>query len=174
MHKFLYDPKAHDYWADEGIPSFMEKAYGYLYKETPDAPQNLHLEIGFPDSSSQFWLWLTHHALKLSQIVSSARLGDPSNEDAQRMVALFLYKNDKLKQFLDLTFKAERGKYRYFIEAAFNKPLSELDPLFDAYIADLNKNHDAINKLPESEIFGSKEEYDRFIKEHDLAATLHL
>jgi len=170
MHKFLYNTKAHDFWADEGIPSFFERFYGYLYKDGQDAPQNLFLQTGYPDAGSQFWMRITKRTLKLSQIVSSARYADPGNEDAQRLVALFLNSQHKLKRFLELTFNASRGKYKYFIEAVFDKPLSELNPLFDDYLASLNKNQETLDKLPPSEIFDSKEDFDQFVKAHYILA----
>jgi tetratricopeptide (TPR) repeat protein len=173
MHKFLYNTKPHDNWADEGVASFFEKSYGYLYKTGESSPQSLSLLTGFPDSGSQFWLWLTHKTLKLSQIVTDAKYADPDHEDEQRMVALFLNKNDKLKQFLTLTFKGDPGKYKYYIEAAFNKPLSELNPLFDAYVAELNKSRDEIIKLPPAEILKDKESFERFLKDHKISPTTH-
>ena len=168
MHKFLYNVKAHDFWADEGVPCFFEKSYGYLFKDSPDAQQNLFLKTGYVEASSHLWMWLTKSAVKLSQIVTSARYADPNNEDAQRLVALFLNHEHKLKPFLDLTFKGTPGKYKYFIEAIFDKNLENLDPLFDAYLAEINKNHDLIMKLPATEIFDTKEQFDRFAKDNKL------
>ena len=168
MHKFLYNTKTHDFWADEGIPSFFEKSYGYLYKNNPDSPQNLYLLTGFADPSNQLWNWLTHKSFKLSQIVTSAKYADPNNEDAQRLVALFLNEQEKLKPFLDLTFKGARGKYKYFIEAVFNKPLAELDPMFESYLTKLHKNRAAISKLPEAAVFDTEAEFRKFVQENSI------
>ncbi|MBS1993301.1 MAG: tetratricopeptide repeat protein [Cyanobacteria bacterium SZAS LIN-3] len=178
MHKFLYNLKAHDFWADEGIPSFFEKSYGYLYQannqtNSQDGQQNMWLVTGFAESSSTLWSWLTHKTLKLSQIVTSAKYADPSNEDAQRLVALFINKHGKLKQFLDTSFSGARGKYKYFIEATFDKTLAELDPMFDEYLSQLQKNHSDISKLPAAAIFDSESDWKNFLNSHPAISRLN-
>ncbi|MBU6454810.1 MAG: tetratricopeptide repeat protein [Cyanobacteria bacterium REEB67] len=162
MHKFIYIEKPHDFWADEGIPSFFEKAYGYL------SEGKLHLQTGYAAPTHEVWGQISRKPYKLSEIVTQAKYADPEHEDTQRLVALFLNEQAKLKAFLDLTLKGQRGKYEYFIEAVFDKPLNELDPLFDNFQRQLLKNRETTGKLPGSEIFASKDLLDKFLKKHNL------
>ena len=167
MHKLLYEKGEHDYWADEGIPNFFEKSYGYLKPaDELTERQNLYLKTGYPEFSGGFWSKINSKTLKLSEIVSSAKYADHTNEEAQRLVALFLNQQGKLTRFLELTASNKRGDFRYFIEAAFEKSLSDLDPSFALYVADLQNRRNEISNLPPARVFQSKQEFDLYMQKH--------
>jgi hypothetical protein len=91
--------------------------------------------------------------LKLSDIVTHARHADPSNEDKQRLVALFIDRHNHLKEYLNLVLTGNNKGYKTYIEAVFERPLSELDPLFQKYLMEIVNDGDLIQKQPPSQIF---------------------
>lgn len=158
MHKLLDGIKL-EYWAEEGIPSFFEKCYGAI------AP-HFSLSLGYPANNHPRLIESSKR--ELSQIVSSARHADPSDEEAQHLVALFLYRHDKLKPYLGGINRPLDRKYKSRVEAAFGMTFDKLDLLFKKYLKELSANRKTIEALPPSCIYDTIDEMPKNLQQNHL------
>ena len=126
MHPLVqYNLPATPRWAEEGIPSFFEKFYGYR------GGTNLILTFGFQNPWRIKELGTNIPALNLKRIVASEE-GVGTSE--KRMVAMFLFKQGLFKKHLDLIMKNQKRGYGTFIEASFEKRFSDIEPLWKTYL----------------------------------------
>ena len=79
---------------------------------------------------------------------------------SKRLLTVFMYKNDKLNTFIELIAANDKKKYNTFVEAAFDLQLNELQPIWQAYLDDIDQNKNRYLSTPNSRIFSTKEEYD--------------
>ncbi len=161
MHTVLSRQKNLEYWAEEGIPSYFEKVYGAI------SPQfelrHGYGENWFPQALSA--KVIKKVSLNLADIVGKAKHADAGQEVQQRLVALFLQKYGHLDEYLTLTMANQHKGYKTFVEAAFNKPMAKLVPMFNDFIHEIRHPATALD-LPPSQIFDTKLELDRFEHEH--------
>ena len=161
MHTVLSRQKNLEYWAEEGIPSYFEKVYGAI------SPQ-FELRHGYGEnwfSQALSVKAIRNVSLNLADIVGKAKHADASQEVQQRLVALFLQKYNHLDDYLTLTVSNQNKGYKTFVEAAFDKPMVKLVPMFNDFIQEIRHPADALD-LPPSQIFDTKLELDRFEREH--------
>jgi tetratricopeptide (TPR) repeat protein len=161
MHTVLSRQKNLEYWAEEGIPSYFEKVYGAI------SPQ-FELRHGYGEN----WLpqalsvkAIKKVSLNLADIVGKAKHADASQEVQQRLVALFLQKYNHLDEYLTLTVSNQNKGYKTFVEAAFDKPMAKLVPMFNDFIHEIRHPATALD-LPPSQIFDTKLELNIFEQEH--------
>ncbi len=161
MHTVLSRQKNLEYWAEEGIPSYFEKVYGAISPQF----ELLHGygENWFPQALSV--KAIRNVSLNLADIVGKAKHADASKEVQQRLVALFLQKYNHLDEYLTLTVSNHNKGYKTFVEAAFDKPMAKLVPMFNDFIHEIRHPATALD-LPPSQIFDTKLELDRFGSEH--------
>lgn len=161
MHTVLSRQKNLEYWAEEGIPSYFEKVYGAI------SPQfelrHGYGENWFPQALSA--KVIKKGSLNLADIVGKSKHADAGQEVQQRLVALFLQKYGHLDEYLTLTMTNQLKGYKTFVEAAFDKPMTKLVPLFNDFINDIRHPAAAID-LPPSQIFDTKFELHIFEKQH--------
>lgn len=161
MHTVLSRQKNLEYWAEEGIPSYFEKVYGAI------APQfelrHGYGENWFPQALSV--KAIRNVSLNLADIVGKAKHADASQEVQQRLVALFLQKHGHLDDYLTLTVSNQNKGYKTFVEAAFDKPMIKLVPMFNSFIHDIRHPANALD-LPPSQIFDTKFQLHVFEREH--------
>lgn len=144
-------------WAMEGIPAFFEKFYGYVQDG------QLHLKWGYqnPWRIDRLGPELTH--LKLTRIVHGSQ-----DTSEKRLVSMFLYQRGKLKKFLALVQADDRKAFSTHLEAAFEKPLKEIENDWQSYLQDIQNNRQQIMKLPLSQIFDTPQSYRDFAKHFGL------
>lgn len=161
MHTVLSRQKNLEYWAEEGIPSYFEKVYGAI------SPQfelrHGYGENWFPQALSA--KVIKKVSLNLADIVGKAKHADAGQEVQQRLVALFLQKHQLLDQYLALTMANQHNGYKTFIEAAFDKPMAKLVPLFNDFIHEIRHPATALD-LPPSQIFDTNFQLHVFEMEH--------
>jgi hypothetical protein len=161
MHTVLSRQKNLEYWAEEGIPSYFEKVYGAI------SPQFVlrhgYGENWFPQALSV--KAIRNVSLNLANIVGKAKHADASQEVQQRLVALFLQKHGRLDDYLALTVSNQNKGYKTFVEAAFDKPMIKLVPMFNDFIHDIRHPANALD-LPPSQIFDTKFQLHVFEREH--------
>ncbi|CAN5534185.1 hypothetical protein BH11CYA1_BH11CYA1_44440 [soil metagenome] len=156
MHAVLSRQKNLEYWAEEGIPCYFEKVYGGI------APE-FELLHGYHEN----WVVqaLSIKALKgglnLAAIVNKAKHANASQELQQRLVALFLQKYDRLDAYINLTVENQHKGYKTFVEAAFDKPMVKLVPMFNDFIHEI-RYPAGVQKLPPSQIFDTNAELYKF------------
>jgi hypothetical protein len=144
-------------WAIEGIPAFFEKFYGYV------EGRQLRVKWGYqnPWRIEQIGPQLKH--LKLIHILYGSQ-----DTSEKRLVSVFLYQRGKLKKFLDLVQADERKGFRTYLEAAFEKPLNEIEDDWQDYLQDIENNRQQIMKLPSSQLFDTPQQYRDFAQRFGL------
>lgn len=130
-------------WADEGIPTFFEKFYGYW------KGNELILLWGFQNPWRIEELGNNLARLNLSEIVSDVR--PESDESKLRMVSLFLWKRGKFKRFLRLIASNDKHGYPSFFEAAMEMPLNRITPVWMSYLSDVEQ-HRSFNSIFAAEL----------------------
>jgi tetratricopeptide (TPR) repeat protein len=147
-------------WAQKGIPDLFMKFYGYF--EGPD----LNLYYGYENFSCLSAFLSDPTKLKLSNIIA---ITDPKRrEPTARLLAVFLQVNHKLPEYLRLVRSAERGKYKSFVEAAFQGTTAELEHDWRKYLAWIAHNARDWMNLPASEVFESKSELNEFMHKNRI------
>ena len=152
MHSFVENQlPARPSWAAEGIPTFFEKFYGY------EEEGKLHLKWGFQNPWRIAALGDGIPKLKMIRIMYGSE-----DESEQRLLSVFLYQRGKLKTFLQLIQAGDKKGFRTYVEAAFNKPMYDIEDEWRAYLNSVNAKREQIAKLPASLYFQSAQEFASF------------
>jgi len=146
-------------WTQEGIPAFFEMFFGYWSKN------KLVLRFGFHNPRRIWQMGEKILTLDLESIVKAKR---DSSTSEMWMVAQFLHKHGKLKEYMKLVGSNKKNGYSTFIEAAFEKRMFRIIPEWETYLHEVYKSRDKIFRIPASQIFDSKEQYERFMKANGL------
>ena len=147
-------------WADEGIPTFFEKFYGYWNKD------ELVVFWGFQNPWRIRELGTDLTRLNLLEIVSDQN--PERNESKLRMVSLFLWEQGKFTRFLKLIAANDKHGYASYFEAAMELPLVRITPLWQDYLLDVERRRTAILSLPLSAVFDSEVAFQGFAKLHNI------
>lgn len=150
-------------WADEAIPSFFEKFLGYWEGDT------LVLRFGYQNPWRIQALGDQIDQLDLRAIVQRKAndYGRNMNSDL-RMVSVFLWRNGKLGRFLDLVRRGDRAGYDSYLEAAFERPLIDIEPAWRSYLRETKANRAEIYRVPLSTVFKDKAEYEAYVTRQRL------
>lgn len=152
-------------WANEGIPTFFEKFYGY-YQGT-----NLVLSVGYQNPWRIQALGENLPRLDLQEIVSRDNIYKWTESDL-RLVAIFLWQQGKFRRFIELIQSGDKlGKPSYF-EAALEKNISEILPDWRRYTAQTYARRELILKLPPSRVLPNRTAYDQFVTYYGLTNFL--
>jgi hypothetical protein len=147
-------------WADEGIPTFFEKFYGYSKND------ELVLFWGFQNPWRIRALGPDLTRLNLLEIISEQT--QEQDESKLRMVSLFLWRQGRFKRFLRLIATNDKRGYQSFLEAAMELPLDRIIPLWQDYLLDVERHRTIILSLPLSTVFDSEEAFRDFAKLHNI------
>jgi hypothetical protein len=147
-------------WADEGIPTFFEKFYGYWKDD------ELVLFWGFQNPWRIRELGINLTQLNLPEIISEQ---NPEQDESKlRMVSLFLWRQGRFKRLLKLIAANDKRGYKSFFEAALELPLDRITPLWQDYLLDVERQRTIILSLPISAVFDSEEAFRTFAKLHSI------
>lgn len=156
MHPLVrYNLRAAPVWADEGIPSFFEKSFGYW-----DEGQ-LTLSFGV---QNPWRIKEMGNKILLLDLADIVRNGEKYGTSEKRMVAVFLYENGRLERYLKQVKLNQKDGYGTFLEAAFQRSMMDITPLWKKYLQDVYNRRDEFSLVPASEIFNSKAQYETFMK----------
>jgi hypothetical protein len=86
------------------------------------------------------------------------------HQSEERLVAVFLFDSHKLKKYIEIAASGDRKGYATVLEAAFDKPLSDIEPLWHEYLQVVSKNIAVLEENPTSQFFLSKKDFDEFVK----------
>lgn len=162
MHTVLAEEKKLEYWAEEGIPTLFDKCFGYMQDGAVKDDKSMMIKLGYPEVWYAKWMGgIDRTEVSLIDVVRNSKHANDSQENKQRQVALFLCKMDKLKTYLSLVESGDKKGYPTYFEAALEESLEKLAPKFTAYMQEIEKSGIA-HKLPETEIFESKAEFEKF------------
>ncbi len=162
LHAFVEKDLTHrPAWADEGIPTFFEKFYGYWKDD------ELVLFWGFQNPWRIEELGSNLTQLNLREIISDQ---NPERDESKvRMVSLFLWQQGKFRRFLKLIAANDNGGYTSYFEAAMEVPLARIIPLWQDFLVDVARRRAAILSLPVSTVFDSEEAFQSFAKLHSIS-----
>jgi hypothetical protein len=145
-------------WADEGIPSFFEKFFGYWNGN------DLVLSFGYQNPWRIEELGKRIDDLDLKTILYRTVNDYSINKNSDlRMVSVFLWRQGKFRRYLDLLSRNDRGVYGTFFEAALGKNLEEIVPIWRQYLRETKINRSYIYRIPPSKVFDNEESYNSFI-----------
>lgn len=155
-------------WAMEGIPAFFEKFIAYWDGKA------LRMQTGYQNPWRIHVLGNELTGLDLAEIVERRRnhYGRFRNSEL-RMVSVFLDRQGLLKRYIDLVRRGDRQGYATYLEAAFGKELTEIEPLWRRYLTETKKNRARIYRIPTSRIVATKKEFDALNKGMYLQAALN-
>lgn len=150
-------------WAKEGIPAFFEKFIAYWDDGV------LRMQTGYQNPWRIQVLGDELQTLDLGSIIARRRNQYSRFRNSElRLVSVFLDRQGLLKRYLDLVRRDDKQGYVTYLEAAFDKSLVEIEPLWRRYLAETARNRVHIYRIPASRIVASKAVYD------DLRAGLYL
>lgn len=138
-------------WALEGIPAFFEKFYGFVQDG------KLHVQWGYQNPWRIEKLGSELTKLKLIHVVYGSQ-----DTSEKRLVSVFLHRRGKFKTFLELVQADNRQGFRTHLEAAFEKPLNEIEDDWQNYLQEIESTREQIMKLPSSQLFDTPEQYSQF------------
>jgi hypothetical protein len=162
LHAFVdKDLKYRPAWADEGIPTFFEKFYGYWKND------DLVLLWGFQNPWRIEELGTNLTQLSLPEIISDQ---NPERDESKlRMVSVFLWQQGRFRRFLKLIAANDKHGYPSYFEAAMELPLEGIIPLWQNYLLDVERRRSEILYLPSSAVFDSEEAFQSFAKVHSIS-----
>jgi hypothetical protein len=162
LHAFVEkDMKRRPPWADEGIPTFFEKFYGYWKDD------QLVLFWGFQNPWRIQSLGNNLIRLDLTEIISEQR--PEPDESKLRMVSLFLWKQGRFRRFLRLIAADDKRGYASYFEAAMDMPLDKIIPLWQSYLLDVERRRSTTLSLPLSAVFDNEEAFQAFAKLNNVS-----
>ncbi len=144
-------------WAKEGIPAFFEKFYGYWEGD------QVVVSWGYQNPWRIEVLGDNLPRLDLESIIRSRNYQTKYRQSDLRIVSMFLWDHGKFKKFLKLIAAGEKNGYQTFFEAAFDKKLKDIIPLWEKYLKDVYSKRDNIKKIPPSTILRNRLEFERFM-----------
>jgi len=142
-------------WADEGIPAFFEKFTGYW--------ENGHLvaQWGYQNPWRLEVIGGALTQLDLEQVAAKERATSQLDLAADRLLAVFLWRQGRLERFLRLVAAGDRAGFGTYLEAALERPLAEVVPLWRAYLEDIAANRAAAMRVPPSTVYPDRASYER-------------
>jgi predicted GIY-YIG superfamily endonuclease len=144
-------------WAMEGIPAFFEKFYGHVKNG------RLHVQWGYQNPWRIEMLGPRLKSLKLEHIVNGSQ-----DTSEKRLVTVYLSQRGKLKTFLELVQANDRRGFATHLEAAFGKPLKEIEKDWKTYLEEIESSRQQIMRLPTSRLFDTPDQYRLFAEQFNL------
>lgn len=144
-------------WAMEGVPAFFEKFYGFVQDG------KLHVRWGYQNPWRIEKLGSKLTQLKLSRVINGSQ-----DTSEKRLISVFLYQHGKFKTFLELVQTDNRRGFRTHLEAAFDKPLWEIEEDWQRYLQEIENNRQQIMRLPSSQVLDTPVQYRQFAAQFGL------
>lgn len=143
-------------WASEAIPSFFEKFFGYWEGD------ELRAEWGYHNSWRLEKIGENLPFVDLTAIVTHR---PPPNDFERRLVGLFLWRHGKFENFIRLIAARKRNGFPSYFEAAMEKPMKDILPLWQDYLSEIIANLEPAMKIPSSQILPDRAAFDRAMAE---------
>jgi hypothetical protein len=143
-------------WAVEGLPAFFEKFLGYW-----DGGR-LVVNWGYQSPWRLQVLGDSLQRLELARVVASDdRSPGGAGGSEARLVAVFLWQHGRLQRFLQLVAARDRAGFASYFEAAMQRPLPEIGPLWQAYLAELVAHRAAALSTPPSTVYADRPAFEQ-------------
>jgi hypothetical protein len=152
-------------WAIEGIPSFFEKFYGYWDNDS------IVVHWGFQNPWRVEALGQNLVRLDLKKLLSTGNSVGDFQESDIRMISMFLWTQGKFQSFLQLQRKDDRHGFNSCFEAAFEKPIDEIVPLWTKYLENVANSRPEIMRLPGSVILQNETEFSACVQRTGILKT---
>ena len=142
-------------WAFEGIPAFFEKFLGYWDGD------RLVVQWGYQNPWRLEQLGPDLARPDLPRIVAEPVSDAPAATSEQRLVAVFLWQQGRFERFLRLVAARDRRGFGTYLEAAMERPLDDIVPLWRAYLAELSRNREAALRVPPSTVYPDRAAFEQ-------------
>lgn len=101
--------------------------------------------------------------VRLADVFKTRRPVTSFNNSDRRLVTVFLWQQGKLERFLRLIAARDRAGFRSCFEAAMGKPLKEVEPLWQAYLAEIVAHRAEVMRVPGSTVLPNLTVYQRAV-----------
>lgn len=147
-------------WAAEALPAFVEKFLGYWDGD------RLVVQWGYQSPWRLQALGDSLRRIELARVVGSDD-GAPNGAGGSeaRLVAVFLWQHGRLQRLLQLVAAQDRAGFGSYFEAAMQRPLAEVGPLWQAYVAELVANRSAALRTPPSAVYADRAAFERALEQ---------
>jgi hypothetical protein len=163
MHEYIPGTPA---WTRTVIATFFEKSYGY-----PGSDGKLTFKVGYHNPWRITEVAGCLDRLDLAQIVSNPNYAD--GQSHYRLLGTFLWQQGKLNAFIARLHDRDLRGWENYIAAAFERPMSEILPLWRDYLASVDADWYGIERTPLSQIYSSAAEFEAAIAKTSRRATWH-
>ena len=143
-----------------GLIAFFEKIYGYQDKG------NSALYWGYQNPWRLKLVAKSLPNLTLANLIKLSQEGKDDSQCEERLLSIFLFQKEKFKHYVELVAANDRKGYGTFLEAAFNKPITQIEPEWHQYLLSVKNNLAKLENTPVSEFALSKVAFDKFVGEH--------
>ncbi len=141
-------------WAEDVISTYFEKFFGY------------------EKNGKMYFYWGFQNPWRIEQVADSLPnislndiLSNNTGQSEKRLFSIFLHENNKFKKFISLIRQNDKKGFNTFLEAVFEMPLDEIQPLWKEYQKKVLQEKDSLLQIPASTIFSSEKEFKDFIKD---------
>jgi hypothetical protein len=168
MHPFV-DRNLRDcpIWASEAIPAFFEKFIGYWDGD------RLMAQWGYQNPWRIEAIGNHLRSLDLTRILTDRRPVTDFNNSERRLVTVFLWQQRKFERFLQLIADRKHTGFASYFEAAMEKPLKEIVPLWQSYLAEIGTHRVDIMRVPGSVVFSDRTTYEKTLADYKLWLQPH-
>ena len=163
MHPLIeHNLKDRPVWAIEGIPTFFEKFYGYWNDD------KLVVQWGFQNPWRIQMLGTNLTQLDLKAILATTETPGPYRESDRRLVSVFLWEQDKFKDFLQLIKQKDKKGFDSYFEAAMQMPVERIIPLWQDYLNKVEAGRNEIFRLPPSTVSQDESAFNSFVQVYQI------
>jgi hypothetical protein len=140
-------------WAQSAIATFFEKIYGY-----PADGDRVVVRVGYhnPRRVTEVAGCITR--LDLREIIANPDYADGQSHFA--LAGMFLWQHRKLKTLVERLHDGDLRGQDNALAAAFERPMSEIIPLWQDYLKSVDAAWYGIERTPLSRMFGSIDAFD--------------
>jgi len=144
-----------DPWAREGIPNLFARTYGYVDGDS----YKMYVGVQKP--------WLSEvmrkRLMRIDLVETLAQQYSGPTDSEGRVAAVFLYRHGKLLPYLQLCRNGQVDEHVTLFETVFGKSAIQLEPEWMKYLQEFDRQNVALEHLPTTTFFSSKQLYDIFM-----------
>jgi hypothetical protein len=142
-------------WARVAMATFFEKVFAYPHEG------KLVFQVGYQNP------WRLHELsgcldrLDLERILTEP--GYFGGQSHYRLVAMFLWDHGRFQAFARTMGDPQPSRWANPMEAAFDMPMSEIVPLWRAYLSRVEAEFDTLMRVPVSQAYSSEAEFRKAV-----------
>jgi len=146
-------------WAVDAIPAFFEKFFGYWDGD------RLAVQWGYQNPWRLEAVGGALAELDLARIVAGDGRDGSVGQSERRLVTVFLWQQCRLERFLGLIAARDLAGRTSYLEAAMERPLEEIVPLWQSYLADVAAHRADAMRVPPSAVYQDRAGFESALAE---------